>query len=88
MIPTSEGDFDGAAIQQEFRKLPHSMRIRLMNLLLDACMPGDLAALSRSLERYLRMTRDIISTMPDSISLRVFEKLEVKEVSVRKTQIH
>ncbi|KDN40691.1 hypothetical protein K437DRAFT_258556, partial [Tilletiaria anomala UBC 951] len=80
LIPSSEGDFDKEAIQREFKKLPHSMRIRLLHVLLDACVPGDLAALSRALGRYMRSTRDVISALPDAISLKIFERLEVKEL--------
>ena len=84
-IPHAGDDFDEEAIQREFRKLPHSMRIRLLNVLLEACMPGDLLALSRALERFLRSTRDVISTLPDTICVKIFERLEVKEV--RKSRI-
>lgn len=84
LAPTAEGrDFDEAAIQAQFRRLPQHMRIRFLHIVLDACLPGDIATMARTLERHLRSTRDVVSHLPDDVCLRIFERLEVKEVRVR-----
>ncbi|KAN0060795.1 hypothetical protein ACQY0O_007454 [Thecaphora frezii] len=72
--------FDEEAIQAQFRKLPAHMRIRLLSIILDACLPGDIASMARTLERHLRMTRDLVSHLPDSVALKVFEKLPVQDL--------
>lgn len=77
----STGSFDEEQIKRQFQALPANMRIKLLNIVLDAAMPSDLAAIQRSLERHLRMTKDMISSLPEAVSIRIFEGLEVQEVS-------
>lgn len=74
---------DEEAIKAHFRTLPSAMRIRLLHIILDACLPGDIASMARTLEKHLRLTRDVVSGLPESICIKIFEKLEVKEVRCR-----
>ncbi|EPQ30133.1 uncharacterized protein PFL1_02250 [Pseudozyma flocculosa PF-1] len=72
--------FDEDAIRSQFQKLPSHMRIRLLSIILDACLPGDIATMARTLERHLRSTRDVVSGLPDSVALKIFEKLPVQDL--------
>ncbi|KAJ1579478.1 hypothetical protein NDA11_007610 [Ustilago hordei] len=72
--------FDEEAIRREFQKLPSHLRIQLLGIILSACLPGDIAAMSKTLERYLRMTRDVVSGLPDSVALKIFEKLPIQDL--------
>lgn len=72
--------FDEEAIRREFQKLPSHMRIQLLGIILSACLPGDIAAMSKTLEKHLRMTRDVVSGLPDSVALKIFEKLPIQDL--------
>ncbi|GAC93780.1 hypothetical protein PHSY_001345 [Pseudozyma hubeiensis SY62] len=72
--------FDEDTIRREFQKLPSHLRIQLLGIILDACLPGDIATMSRTLEKHLRMTRDVVSGLPDTVALKIFEKLPVQDL--------
>ncbi|CDR87317.1 related to pyrimidine 5-nucleotidase [Sporisorium scitamineum] len=72
--------FDEEAIRSEFQKLPANLRIRLLGIILNACLPGDIAAMSKTLEKHLRLTRDVVSGLPDTVALRIFEKLPIQDL--------
>lgn len=82
LIPHSsaKSSFDVTEIQAEFRRLPQSQRVEMLQILLEACQPEDLMLMSKTLEKHLRLTRDMISNLPDDVLLRVFEKLSVKDL--------
>lgn len=73
--------FDPAAIKTQVRNLTKQQRITLLSIILDAAMPGDLLAMRATLEKHLRSTRDVVSHLPDAIALKIFERLEIREVS-------
>lgn len=72
--------FDEEAIRREFRKLPSHLRTQLLGIILNACLPGDIAAMSQTLQRHLRMTRDVVSGLPDDVALKIFEKLPIQDL--------
>ena len=72
--------FDEQAIKAQLQKLPSHMRIRLLSIILDACLPGDIASMARTLEKHLRMTRDVVSSLPDTVALKIFEKLPIQDL--------
>ncbi|TKY84589.1 hypothetical protein EX895_006491 [Sporisorium graminicola] len=72
--------FDEEAIRSEFQRLPAHLRIELLGIILNACLPGDIASMSRTLEKHLRLTRDVVSGLPDSVALRIFEKLPIQDL--------
>ncbi|SJX63762.1 related to pyrimidine 5-nucleotidase [Sporisorium reilianum f. sp. reilianum] len=72
--------FDEQAIRSEFQKLPAHLRIQLLGIILNACLPGDIAAMSKTLEKHLRLTRDVVSGLPDTVALRIFEKLPIQDL--------
>ncbi|PWY98278.1 hypothetical protein BCV70DRAFT_202059 [Testicularia cyperi] len=76
----SSGGFDEQAIREQIQKLPSHQRIRLLGIILDACLPSDIAGMSRLLEKHLRKTRDVVSGLPDAVALRIFEKLPVQDL--------
>lgn len=76
----AKSGFDEEAIRREFQKLPAHLRIRLLGIILDACLPGDIAAMSKTLEKQLRLTRDVVSGLPDTIALKIFEKLPIQDL--------
>ena len=87
LVPAShtsaKSAFDREKVQQEFRRLPQQQRIELLHIILDACLPGDIVSMTKTLEKHLRLTKDMISSLPDAVCQRIFEKLEVKEVRIR-----
>lgn len=72
--------FDEEAIRREFQKLPAHLRIQLLGIILDACLPGDIAAMSKTLKKQLRLTRDVVSGLPDQVALKIFEKLPIQDL--------
>ncbi len=78
---TATSAFDEEAIRREFQKLPSHLRIQLLGIILDACLPGDIATMSKTLEKHLRMTRDVVSGLPDTVALKIFEKLPIQDCS-------
>ncbi|ETS61838.1 hypothetical protein PaG_03942 [Moesziomyces aphidis] len=77
---TATSAFDEEAIRREFQKLPSHLRIQLLGIILDACLPGDIATMSKTLEKHLRMTRDVVSGLPDTVALKIFEKLPIQDL--------
>ncbi|CEH17180.1 Haloacid dehalogenase-like hydrolase [Ceraceosorus bombacis] len=73
------GHFDEELLKSQFRSLPHQHRVRLVSILFSAAEPADLVVLSRLLDRHLKLSRDMISSLPDRIITSIFEKLEVRE---------
>ncbi|SPO32552.1 related to pyrimidine 5-nucleotidase [Ustilago trichophora] len=78
-LPGGSG-FDEEAIRREFQRLPSHLRIQLLGIILSACLPGDITAMSKTLEKHLRMTRDVVSGLPDSVALKIFEKLPIQDL--------
>lgn len=72
--------FNREQIQNEVRKLNQRDRVELLDIMLEACLPGDVINMSKLLEKRLRLTSDMFKTLPDEVSLRIFEKLKVKEL--------
>lgn len=83
LLAVGTGGLDEEAIKERIRSLSQPMRIRLLNIVLDAAMPGDLLSIKRTIERQLGATKDIISNLPDSLARRVFERVPVRDVSER-----
>ena len=80
---TDDGSFDTQAIKTQVRNLSKKQRITLLSIILDAAMPGDLLAMRQILEKHLRSTRDVVSHLPETIALKLFERLEIKDVSIK-----
>lgn len=77
---TGGSGFDEEAIRREFQKLPSHLRIQLLGIILNACLPGDIATMSKTLEKHLRMTRDVVTGLPDAVALKIFEKLPIQDL--------
>lgn len=74
---------DEEAIKQRIRSLSRPMRIRLLNIVLDAAMPGDLLSIKRTIEGQIGVTKDIISNLPERLAVLIFERLAVQDVGHR-----
>ncbi|CAO1623991.1 unnamed protein product [Sympodiomycopsis kandeliae] len=77
---SDHGAFNAGAIRSQVQKLTKQQRITLLSIILDAAMPGDLFAMRNTLERHLRSTRDVVSQLPDGLALKLFERLEIKDL--------
>lgn len=77
---SSTPQFNEVAIQGEFSKLPHPARIRLMNILLDACSYPEMLIVSRSLNARLRTARDTITSLPQHVHLHILGYLGVPDL--------
>ncbi|UZJ51406.1 hypothetical protein CBS101457_000726 [Exobasidium rhododendri] len=74
------GNLEVERIQSEVRNLAQNQRVELLSILLEACLPGELTSFERVLEKHLRLRKDMISNLPDTVLLLIFEKLTIKEL--------
>lgn len=81
LLGADGASLDEAGARQYLRSLDGVTRLKLLDLLLDAALPGELPAMKESFERRTRSTEDVISRLPTDVALRILEKLSVPEVS-------
>ncbi|KAG8854290.1 hypothetical protein FRB96_007695 [Tulasnella sp. 330] len=74
------GSFDEVEVRRVVRGLKMSDRMRLIHIILDSCLPGDISQMIRLLEKYAASTVDIIGVLPPEISARVLSFLSVHEI--------
>ncbi|CAO1632469.1 unnamed protein product [Parajaminaea phylloscopi] len=79
-VQRSGGFLNEPALKQAIRDMTQSMRIRLLNLVLDAASPSDLSAIRHRFASPHKETRDAISHLPDAICTRILEKLTIPEL--------
>lgn len=82
-LAISSSNFDEKSIKKNLSSLTSNQRLKLFSLLLDSTQHnGEILNMNRMFEKHLRLIKDLVSGLPDEISLRIFEKLEIKEVSI------
>ncbi|MCO5590167.1 hypothetical protein L7F22_044136 [Adiantum nelumboides] len=76
----STSTFDEEKVKAQVRMLDAHSRRKLLDIILDACLPGDIAGMQNVLKKRLSLTRDIISALPDDVHLKIFERLHIHDL--------
>ncbi|KIJ62311.1 hypothetical protein HYDPIDRAFT_94912 [Hydnomerulius pinastri MD-312] len=75
-----KGGFDEKEVKRAVRGLKREARMRLIGLVLDSLLPGDIPLQILLLQKYLKSSFDIIGTLAPDLALRILRELSVKEV--------
>ncbi|KAF8066612.1 hypothetical protein FPV67DRAFT_1495695 [Lyophyllum atratum] len=82
-------DFSERDVRKALRGLGREGRMRLIAIILDSCLPGDIRLQVLLLEKYARSTFDIVGRLAPDLAFRVLKELSVKElVGVRGVSQH
>ncbi|KAI0746670.1 hypothetical protein C8Q80DRAFT_1176639 [Daedaleopsis nitida] len=74
------GGFNEIEVRRVVRGLSRDDRMRLIAIILDSCMPGDIRLQILLLEKYAKSTFDIVGNLAPDLALKVFKFLTVKEL--------
>lgn len=75
-----KGGFDEKEVKKAVRRLGREARMRLIGLILDSLLPGDISLQILLLQKYLKSSFDIVGSLAPNLALRIFRHLSVKEV--------
>ncbi|KAJ3575409.1 hypothetical protein NP233_g1113 [Leucocoprinus birnbaumii] len=75
-----KGSFSEKEIRKALRGLGREDRMRLIAIILESCLPGDIRLQILLLEKYLRSTFDIMTHLAPDIAFRVLKHLSVKDL--------
>lgn len=74
---------DEKAIGQQVQSLSVSQRLKLFDIILRSALPSEIPSMQKAWKRYMSSTKDVVSTIPESLCIAMFEKLPIREVSQR-----
>ncbi|RPD65381.1 hypothetical protein L226DRAFT_550735 [Lentinus tigrinus ALCF2SS1-7] len=74
------GGFNEIEVRRVVRGLSRDDRMRLISIILDSCMPGDIRLQILLLEKYAKSTFDIVGNLAPDLALKIFRFLTVKEL--------
>ncbi|KAH7100036.1 hypothetical protein BKA62DRAFT_673090 [Auriculariales sp. MPI-PUGE-AT-0066] len=74
------GNFNETEVKKAVRSLKQPDRMRLLSIILDSLIPGDISQQIHLLEKYAKSTFDIISTLPVPLALRVLSFLSPRDL--------
>ncbi|KAF8310300.1 hypothetical protein DL93DRAFT_1665994 [Clavulina sp. PMI_390] len=74
------GGFDEDAIRGMLRVMRQADRMRLLHIVLEGCLPGDVPLMIALLERYAKTSFDIMTHLPPALSARVLAYLRLPEL--------
>ncbi|KAG6836951.1 hypothetical protein H0H93_000591 [Arthromyces matolae] len=72
--------FNEVAVRRALRKLGREERMRLVGVILDSCLPGDIPLQILLLTKYAKSTFDIVGTLSPELACRILRCLDVKEL--------
>lgn len=75
-----KGTFNEKEVKKVVRRLGREARMRLIGLILDSLLPGDIPLQILLLQKYLKSSFDIVGSLAPDLALRIFRHLSVKEV--------
>ncbi|CUA77611.1 F-box/WD repeat-containing protein pof1 [Rhizoctonia solani] len=75
-----QGGFNETEIRKVVRAMRASDRLRLIHIILDSCLPGDISAMIRMLEKYAASTFDIVGNLPEDVAIKIFAHFNVMEL--------
>ncbi|KAI0929381.1 hypothetical protein AcV7_005249 [Taiwanofungus camphoratus] len=74
------GGFNEIEVRRAVRGLGRDDRMRLISIILDSCMPGDIRLQILLLEKYAKSTFDIVGNLAPDLVFKVFKWLSIKEL--------
>ncbi|PFH49475.1 hypothetical protein AMATHDRAFT_147610 [Amanita thiersii Skay4041] len=74
------GGFNEKEVRRALRGLSREDRMRLIAIILDSCLPGDIKLQILMLDKYARSTFDIIGHLAPDLAFRIFKRLTVREL--------
>ncbi|KAL5641586.1 hypothetical protein ACGC1H_001905 [Rhizoctonia solani] len=75
-----QGGFNETEVRRVVRAMKASDRFRLIHIILDSCLPGDISAMIRMLEKYAASTFDIVGNLPEDVAIKIFAHFDVMEL--------
>lgn len=73
-------EFSEKEVRRVLRGLDREGRMRLIALVLESCLPGDISLQILLLEKYMKSTFDIVGRLAPDLAFRVMKELTVKEL--------
>lgn len=74
------GNFSEAEVRRALRTLSREERMRLIGIILDSCLPGDVRLQIGLLEKYLKSTYDILGHLAPNLAFQILKYLTVPEL--------
>ncbi|TFK23991.1 hypothetical protein FA15DRAFT_593198 [Coprinopsis marcescibilis] len=74
------GSFSEVEIRKALRGLSREERMRLIAIILDSCLPGDIRLQISLLEKYQRSTFDILGHLAPDLAFKILKYLSVREL--------
>ncbi|KAI0273050.1 hypothetical protein BGY98DRAFT_999687 [Russula aff. rugulosa BPL654] len=74
------GEFNEAEVRKAVRCLNRDERMRLITIILDSCLPGDIRLQILLLEKYARATFDIVGNLSPDLSFKILKHLSIPEL--------
>ncbi|KAF8154498.1 hypothetical protein B0H34DRAFT_799277 [Crassisporium funariophilum] len=75
-----KGQFSEIEVRKALRGLGREERMRLIAIILDSCLPGDIRLQILLLEKYAKSTFDVLGTLAPDLAFRILKRLTVKEL--------
>ncbi|GJJ12808.1 hypothetical protein Clacol_007053 [Clathrus columnatus] len=74
------GLFNDHEVRKAIRVLTIADRLRLIGIILDACIPGDISAQILLLQKYQKSAFDILGTLPLHLALKCLSNLDIQSL--------
>ncbi|KAH6904178.1 hypothetical protein BKA70DRAFT_1109536 [Coprinopsis sp. MPI-PUGE-AT-0042] len=74
------GNFSEAEVRKALRTLSREERMRLIGIILDSCLPGDIKLQIALLEKYAKSTYDILGHLAPNLAFQILKYLTVPEL--------
>ncbi|KAF9479123.1 hypothetical protein BDN70DRAFT_879098 [Pholiota conissans] len=75
-----KGQFSELEVRKALRGLSREERMRLIAIILDSCLPGDIRLQILLLEKYAKSTFDVLGSVSPDLSFRILKHLSVREL--------
>ncbi|KAH9072932.1 hypothetical protein EDB83DRAFT_2219927 [Lactarius deliciosus] len=76
----ANGEFNESEVRKAIRGLSRDERMRLIAIILDSCLPGDIRLQILLLEKYAKATFDIIGNLAPDLAFKILKHLTVPEL--------
>ncbi|KAI0261216.1 hypothetical protein BC834DRAFT_830548 [Gloeopeniophorella convolvens] len=76
----ANGEFNETEVRKAIRGLNRDERMRLIAIILDSCLPGDIRLQILLLEKYAKSTFDIIGNLAPDLAFKILKHLNITEL--------
>ncbi|KAH7909473.1 hypothetical protein BJ138DRAFT_1010752 [Hygrophoropsis aurantiaca] len=80
LVKALKGKFDEKAVRRAVRGLEKEARMRLIGIILDSLLPGDIPLQLLLLQKHAKSATDIVGLLAPPLALRVLKELGIREV--------